>query len=52
VSSGLDLTVAFIKEVYGEELATKVSRIMEYVPNPADWDPFAEINGVGPTNNF
>ncbi|WQF81713.1 Putative class I glutamine amidotransferase [Colletotrichum destructivum] len=51
VSSGLDLTVAFIKEVYGEELATKVSRIMEYVPNPADWDPFAEINGVGPTNN-
>ncbi|TQN68762.1 Isonitrile hydratase [Colletotrichum shisoi] len=52
VSSGLDLTVAFIKEVYGEELATKVGRVMEYVPNPADWDPFAEINGVGPTNNF
>ncbi|KZL86956.1 dj-1 family protein [Colletotrichum incanum] len=52
VTSGLDLIIAFIKEVYGEELATKVSRIMEYVPNAADWDPFAEVNGVEPTNNY
>ncbi|KZL77453.1 DJ-1/PfpI family protein [Colletotrichum tofieldiae] len=52
VTSGLDLIIAFIKEVYGEELATKVSRIMEYVPNAADWDPFADINGVEPTNSY
>lgn len=41
----------FIKQVYGEELATKVARIMEFVPHAADWDPFAEINGVEPTYN-
>ncbi|OHE97686.1 DJ-1/PfpI family protein [Colletotrichum orchidophilum] len=49
VTSGLDLTLEFIKQVYGEELATKVARIMEFVPHPADWDPFADINGVEPT---
>ncbi|WYZ37262.1 hypothetical protein EsH8_II_000768 [Colletotrichum jinshuiense] len=51
VTSGLDLIIAFIKDVYGEALATKVSNVMEYVPNAADWDPFAEINNVEPTSN-
>ncbi|KXH55143.1 DJ-1/PfpI family protein [Colletotrichum nymphaeae SA-01] len=51
VTSGLDLIMEFIKQVYGEELSTKVATIMEFVPHAADWDPFAEINGVEPTNN-
>ncbi|KAL2882439.1 hypothetical protein SGCOL_002179 [Colletotrichum sp. CLE4] len=51
VTSGLDLTLEFIKQVYGEELATKVARIMEFIPHAADWDPFADINGVEPTYN-
>ncbi|KAK2047502.1 DJ-1/PfpI family protein [Colletotrichum somersetense] len=52
ITSGLDLTIAFICQVYGEEMATKVSRIMEYIPNDAEWDPFAEVNGVEPTGRY
>ncbi|KAK1972105.1 DJ-1/PfpI family protein [Colletotrichum sublineola] len=52
VSSGLDLIMAFIDQVYGEEMATKVGRIMEYIPNDSDWDPFADINGVTPTGHY
>ncbi|WDK09789.1 DJ-1/PfpI family protein [Colletotrichum graminicola] len=52
ITSGLDLIIAFIHQIYGEEMATKISRIMEYIPNAADWDPFADINGVEPTGRY
>lgn len=44
VSAGIDLTLAFIGEVYGEEVATKVTNVLEYDrhADPA-WDPFADL---------
>ncbi|OLN91931.1 Isonitrile hydratase 3 [Colletotrichum chlorophyti] len=51
VASGLDLTFAFVKQVYGEPLANRIANIMEHAPYAADWDPFTDIHGVEPSNN-
>ncbi|KAL7752354.1 hypothetical protein RI367_002400 [Sorochytrium milnesiophthora] len=42
VSAGMDMTVAFIKQVWGADVAKTVAKIVEYVPieDPSD-DPFA-----------
>jgi transcriptional regulator GlxA family with amidase domain len=42
VSAGIDVTFAFIEELYGEEMARNVSNVMEYTRHldPND-DPFA-----------
>ena len=47
VSAGIDVTLAWIGEVYGVEVARDVAARMEYVWNE-DWevDPFAELCGV------
>lgn len=44
VSAGIDVTFAWIVEVYGEEVAAMLARVMEYrrVTDPED-DPFAEL---------
>jgi transcriptional regulator GlxA family with amidase domain len=47
ISAGIDMTLAFIGEVYGQENATWVANLMEYERNEdPDWDPFAEIWNV------
>ncbi|KAL0565381.1 hypothetical protein V5O48_016641 [Marasmius crinis-equi] len=44
VAAGIDVTLAFIREVYGEEVGKDVGRVMEYDPHTdASWDPFAEV---------
>ncbi|KAI9876947.1 MAG: hypothetical protein M1830_005233 [Pleopsidium flavum] len=48
VSAGIDVTFAFIEEVYGSETATMVANYMEYERHlDASWDPFAELYGLG-----
>ncbi|KDQ31674.1 hypothetical protein PLEOSDRAFT_1035376 [Pleurotus ostreatus PC15] len=47
VSAGIDATLAFVEEIYGEELATDVANSMEYERHTnATWDPFAELYGL------
>ncbi|KAL3493968.1 DJ-1/PfpI family protein [Aspergillus germanicus] len=44
ISAGIDMTLAFIGKVYGQENAMWVANLMEYERNEdPDWDPFAEI---------
>lgn len=41
VSAGIDATLAWIKEVYGEEKARNVANLMEYEwRDDRNWDPF------------
>ncbi|KAI1381492.1 DJ-1/PfpI family protein [Hypoxylon crocopeplum] len=49
VTAGLDLTYAWIQQIWGEEWAMRVSGMLEYVPHPQDFDPFAEIFNVTPS---
>lgn len=45
VSAGIDVIFAFIKEVYGDEIATTIANNMEYERHmDASWDPFAEMH--------
>ena len=46
VSAGIDMTFAFIKEFYGEELHDTISEITEVLPRAWDDDPFTDIIGV------
>ncbi|KAJ6149320.1 DJ-1 domain InhA-type [Penicillium samsonianum] len=47
VSAGMDVTLAWIEEVYGSELARKISNSMEYTRHEdASYDPFAELYGL------
>ncbi|KAF6841589.1 DJ-1/PfpI family protein [Colletotrichum plurivorum] len=50
VSAGIDATLAFMGEVYGEEEAGRIADLMEYERHTdPDWDPFAEkfnVTGV------
>ncbi|TID19580.1 Siderophore iron transporter [Venturia nashicola] len=47
VSAGIDVTFAFIKMLYGEEVAKSISNVMEYDRHSDDkWDPFAEVWAV------
>ncbi|KAI1084471.1 DJ-1/PfpI family protein [Whalleya microplaca] len=48
VTAGLDLTFAWIKEVWGEEWADKIAGTEEYVPRPQDFDPFAQKYNITP----
>ncbi|KAL7752355.1 hypothetical protein RI367_002401 [Sorochytrium milnesiophthora] len=42
VSAGMDMTVAFIKQVWGAEVAKTVAKVVEYTPiEDPDNDPFA-----------
>ena len=44
VSAGIDVTLAWIKEVFGEERARKTANIMEYEwKDDKSWDPFAYV---------
>ncbi|KAK1230535.1 hypothetical protein PQX77_006370 [Marasmius sp. AFHP31] len=44
VAAGMDAMLAFIKEIYGDELATHCSHVMEYEPHKdASYDPFADL---------
>lgn len=44
VSAGIDVTFAWIKHVWGEEVAGKVAVLTEYERHlDADWDPFAAV---------
>ncbi|KAJ4474930.1 class I glutamine amidotransferase-like protein [Lentinula aciculospora] len=44
VSAGMDATLAFVGEVYGEEKAKEIAIVMEYERHEdPSWDPFADI---------
>ncbi|KAJ3755817.1 class I glutamine amidotransferase-like protein, partial [Lentinula raphanica] len=44
VSAGMDATLAFVQEIYGEEQANTIARVMEYERHEDSyWDPFAKI---------
>jgi len=48
ISAGIDVIFAFIKEVYGDEIATTLANNMEYERHmDASWDPFAELHHLG-----
>ncbi|SPO06264.1 related to ThiJ/PfpI family protein [Cephalotrichum gorgonifer] len=49
VTSGLDLTAEFMRQMYGEDLTEHSLGVMEYTPHPQDYDPFAEMFGVPPS---
>lgn len=47
VSAGIDVTFAWIKHVWGENVANTVAVRMEYERHlDADWDPFAVLYGL------
>ena len=47
VSAGIDVTLAWIEEVYGKEKATNVGNVMEYERHEdSRWDPFAVLHGL------
>ncbi|EPS45485.1 hypothetical protein H072_512 [Dactylellina haptotyla CBS 200.50] len=47
VSAGLDMTYAFMKDIYGATVANNVYNGMEYAPHQdPNWDPFAIIHNV------
>ena len=44
ISAGIDVTLAFIQHVHGDDVATGLANLMEYEwHRDADWDPFAGI---------
>jgi putative intracellular protease/amidase len=49
IAAGLDMAVALIASLHGEDVAADVAARLELEPHrdPA-WDPFAALNGVGP----
>ncbi|KAG6902350.1 hypothetical protein C0995_001147 [Termitomyces sp. Mi166 len=47
VSAGLDLTFAWIGEVFGEETANELAEVLEYERHAdPSWDPYAELYGL------
>lgn len=46
VSAGIDMTFAFVKEFYGEELHDRIMRFTEIIPRAHDDDPFTDIIGI------
>lgn len=47
ISAGLDVTLAFIEHIYGENVATGLANSMEYQwHRDPHWDPFATIFNV------
>ena len=47
VAAGMDMAVALIAEILGEETAARVSDGVEYEPHrDPSWDPFAAKNGL------
>ena len=47
VASGLDMTYAFLKQLYGEENLDRVMNTVEYAPHTdPHWDPFSVVNKV------
>lgn len=51
--AGVDLTYAFVEALYGEEIASEIADMTEYVRWPnSTYDPFAAIwNVTKPSNN-
>ncbi|KAL7267414.1 hypothetical protein RUND412_010002 [Rhizina undulata] len=44
VAAGLDATFAFVKYLYGDEIATNIANTLEYERHQdPSWDPFADI---------
>ncbi|KAJ5895213.1 hypothetical protein N7495_006904 [Penicillium taxi] len=47
VSAGIDVTLAWVGDVFGEDKAKKIAGYMEYDwHRDASWDPFAELCGL------
>ena len=47
VSAGMDMALALIAKVYGEEAAEEAAMGSEYEwHKDADWDPFASVHGL------
>jgi hypothetical protein len=44
---GLDMTYAFVKHLYGDELVNTWMNNIEYAPHTdPDWDPFSVVHDV------
>ena len=44
VAAGMDMTYAFISEIFSLDIARRIANIMEYEPHTdPNWDPFSEI---------
>ena len=47
ISAGIDMTLAFIADIYGDDVATRLANSMEYERHlDSDWDPYASIFNV------
>jgi transcriptional regulator GlxA family with amidase domain len=47
VTAGIDVTLAWISEVYGGKTAEEVTKVIEYDRHmDASWDPFAKLAGL------
>lgn len=47
VAAGMDMTFAFVKHLYGSEIAGALANSLEYERHlDSSWDPFAECWGV------
>jgi transcriptional regulator GlxA family with amidase domain len=47
VSAGIDVTLAWIGDVYGEEVTRRIANGMEYTRHEdSGFDPFAELYGL------
>ncbi|KAH9883920.1 DJ-1/PfpI family protein [Xylariomycetidae sp. FL2044] len=49
VTAGSDMTMAWIKEVWGSEWAEKIENIQEYQPHAQDFDPWSAKYNITPT---
>lgn len=50
ISAGIDVTLAFIQHIYGDDVATGLANSMEYEwHRDPQWDPFAKLFNVAPT---
>lgn len=50
MTSGLDLTFAFIEQVWGKEMADRITGMAEYERHSQTYDPFSAMFNVTPTN--
>lgn len=47
IAAGMDMTFAFVKDLYGKEVADEIANSLEYERHEdSNWDPYAAIWGV------
>jgi transcriptional regulator GlxA family with amidase domain len=47
IAAGMDMTFAWVKNIYGEKIADQLANSLEYERHEdSEWDPYSEIWGV------